>query len=113
MFSLTKEERLVLISLGAVVALGLTTSYLLKTSSFARDLLNITSNYERHLRLDVNAASYEELLALPHVGPQLAHRIISYREQNGRFSSLEELKKVGGVGPFKFRTIERYLIATP
>jgi competence protein ComEA len=49
--------------------------------------------------LNINAATAEELEALPGIGPALAGRIIAYREQNGNFTSMADLDAVEGIGP--------------
>lgn len=49
--------------------------------------------------LELNNASFTELVRLPGIGPTLAERIILYRERNGPFRSLEELLNVKGIGP--------------
>ncbi|WP_432574898.1 helix-hairpin-helix domain-containing protein [Kineococcus sp. SYSU DK005] len=49
--------------------------------------------------LDLNAATAEQLDALPGVGEVLAGRIVSWRQANGRFTSVEELGEVQGIGP--------------
>lgn len=49
--------------------------------------------------VDVNQASVDELIALPGIGPALAARIVSYREEHGMFRSLDDLQKVSGIGP--------------
>ena len=49
-------------------------------------------------RLDPNRASEIELDRLPGIGPALARRIVEYREQNGPFRALEELRSVSGIG---------------
>ncbi len=51
----------------------------------------------KHL-VDLNRATAAELEQLPGVGPQTAERVVRYREQNGPFKTLNELKKVGGLG---------------
>ena len=49
--------------------------------------------------VNVNAASQQELEALPGIGPAKAKAIVEYRAQNGAFKSVDELKKVKGIGP--------------
>ena len=55
-------------------------------------------------RLDLNRASGEELQRLPGVGPVMAERILTLRQDLGRFRGLEGLESVRGIGP---ATIER------
>jgi len=43
------------------------------------------------LRVDINTADIEELDELPEVGPSTAESIIQYRQNNGQFSSVDEL----------------------
>lgn len=50
-------------------------------------------------RIDLNRADAAELEKLPGVGPVLAARIVSDREVNGPFASVEDLGRVPGVGP--------------
>lgn len=49
--------------------------------------------------LDLNAADAAALDALPGIGPVLAERIVAWRDENGRFTSVEELGEVSGIGP--------------
>lgn len=49
-------------------------------------------------RININTASASELDRLPGIGPALAERIIQYRQANGPFQRLEDLKKVSGIG---------------
>lgn len=52
--------------------------------------------------VDINAATAEVLEQIPGVGPVLAQRIITYREQNGGFTSVEQLMEVSGIGEATF-----------
>jgi len=48
--------------------------------------------------VDINTATATELDTLPGVGPVLAQRIVDWRAQNGRFTSVDELSEVSGIG---------------
>ncbi|MBL0170172.1 MAG: helix-hairpin-helix domain-containing protein [Gemmatimonadaceae bacterium] len=60
---------------------------------------NRTVSPQPPVSVDVNRATQAELERLPRVGPALAGRIISWREQHGPFRSLEDLRHVRGIGP--------------
>jgi competence protein ComEA len=49
--------------------------------------------------VNLNTATAADLDALPGIGPVLAQRIVTYREQQGRFTSVEQLDDVPGIGP--------------
>ncbi|RLC89495.1 MAG: competence protein ComEA, partial [Chloroflexi bacterium] len=49
--------------------------------------------------VDLNAATPEELRTLPGIGPQLAQRIVAYREEHGPFFLPQEITAVPGIGP--------------
>ncbi|MFV0320158.1 MAG: ComEA family DNA-binding protein [Microbacterium sp.] len=49
-------------------------------------------------RVNLNSASMAELETLPRIGPALAQRIIDWRDANGRFTSVEDLLAVPGIG---------------
>lgn len=55
--------------------------------------------------VSLNSASAEQLATLPGIGPTLAARIVQWREQNGRFTAVDELLEVSGIGPAKFEAI--------
>ncbi len=60
--------------------------------------------------LDLNRATAEELEALPGIGPVLAQRIVEYRQQVGRFQSVDELIEVRGIGPKRLEQIRPYVV---
>lgn len=48
--------------------------------------------------VNLNTATLEALDALPGIGPVLAQRILDWRTANGRFSTVDELAEVSGIG---------------
>ena len=68
-----------------------------------RDVLqNVSTN--KVIRL--NSATVEELDKLDGVGPAIAQRIIDYRQENGGFKNIEEIKLVPGIGDKMFEKIK-------
>ena len=55
--------------------------------------------------VNINTATEEQLQVLPGVGPAMAERIVSFREQYGPFISLEDMLHVSGIGE---KTIEKF-----
>ena len=55
--------------------------------------------------LPLNTATAEELDTLPGIGPKTARAIVEFREQNGKFSTLDDLLQVPGIGPRKLAAL--------
>ena len=71
-----------------------------------------SSNKESAFKISVvniNTATQTELETLPGIGPSLALKIINYRKENGKFSSIEDIKNVSGIGDAKFENIKNYI----
>lgn len=49
-------------------------------------------------KLNINSATVEQFTSLPNIGPSRAAAIVDYREREGPFGSVDELKNVGGIG---------------
>ncbi|HPJ17301.1 MAG TPA: helix-hairpin-helix domain-containing protein [Candidatus Woesebacteria bacterium] len=56
--------------------------------------------------ININTGTVEELDKLSGVGPFLASKIVEYRLSEGRFKSIEDLKKVSGVGEKLYESIK-------
>ena len=61
-------------------------------------------------QLDVNTARWPELTQLPNVGETLARRIVAHRDLHGRFSTLDDLEQVEGIGPRTISQIKPFLL---
>jgi competence protein ComEA len=48
--------------------------------------------------LNLNSATADDFEALPGIGPVLAQRIVTWRDANGPFTAVEELREVSGIG---------------
>lgn len=53
--------------------------------------------------VNINTAGEKELETLPGVGKTTAEKIITYREEHGRFESIEDIMKVPSIGESKFK----------
>jgi comEA protein len=59
--------------------------------------------------LNINQASKSELVALPGVGETLADRIVLYRGNKGKFSSVDDLQKIKGISKKKLEKLKPYV----
>jgi competence protein ComEA len=62
-------------------------------------------------KLDINTATAKELQMLPGIGPQLAERIVDYRQAHGPFSSAKQITEVRGIGQKTFLRIQDAIAA--
>jgi competence protein ComEA len=58
------------------------------------------------VKVNLNTADQAALETLPRVGPALAQRILAWRQQNGRFASIEDLRDVSGIGEKTFEQLQ-------
>ncbi|HEY0067447.1 MAG TPA: helix-hairpin-helix domain-containing protein [Flavisolibacter sp.] len=60
-------------------------------------------------KLSINTATVDELKSHPYIRWNLAKAIVAYRQQHGRFHSLEELKKISLIDEAAFEKMKPYL----
>ncbi|MGH3904983.1 MAG: helix-hairpin-helix domain-containing protein [Pseudonocardiaceae bacterium] len=56
--------------------------------------------------VDLNTATLEQLDTLPGVGPVTAQRIVDWRAAHGRFTSVDQLREVDGIGEARFSKLK-------
>lgn len=73
------------------------------------DIEYLISDNSKSTKVNINTAKIEELQNIPGVGPSIAQAIIDYRDENGKFEAIEDIKNVSGVGESKYKKMEEYI----
>jgi competence ComEA-like helix-hairpin-helix protein len=95
MFYLTSQERRFIAIIIIIFIIGSGVQLLLR-----RDIAPVRwAKSVRQFKININTARVDQFQMLPGVGATLAGRIVSYRQQYGLFSSVEDLCKVKGLRP--------------
>ncbi len=68
-----------------------------------------SSSLKEFSKININKATQTELETIPGIGPSTALKIINYREENGKFKSIEEIKNISGIGDAKYENIKEYV----
>ncbi|QGG46335.1 stalk domain-containing protein [Heliorestis convoluta] len=71
------------------------------------DSVNAPSTQER--LININTADYELIQKITGVGPAIAKNIIDYREKHGAFTSIEQIKRVSGIGDARFEAMKHQI----
>lgn len=86
------------------------------TSSVTNDALTTTNDNPSNsntspsnTKVNINTANLETLETLTGIGKSKAQSIIDYREQNGNFTSIEDIKKVSGIGDSIYEKIKDHI----
>ncbi|CAM5195731.1 Competence protein ComEA OS=Ureibacillus acetophenoni OX=614649 GN=SAMN05877842_102270 PE=4 SV=1 [Ureibacillus acetophenoni] len=74
-------------------------------------IITTTTSNESSLNslVNINSATEAELTTLPGIGPSKAQAIISYRDEFGRFQTVDELKNVSGIGDKTFEKLKEFI----
>jgi len=127
MFTFNRKEQLALVILAAVLLLGTIVSLLERYSDeglpdfeVRKGVVEVptgevetVSEPQQPSIININTASAKELKSLPRIGPQTAQRIIECREENGPFTSVDELTSVRGIGPKTLDRLYPLITVTP
>jgi competence protein ComEA len=82
----------------------------IESSSSTSHSLSSPSRGTRGGKVNLNRANLAELDGLPGFGPVLAARIIEWRSKNGNFKSVDELRRVSGIGDAKFNELKEVVV---
>jgi competence ComEA-like helix-hairpin-helix protein len=107
---LRRTDQLVIAALAAsaLVAIG---GYWISQAALRHRLIDIdrTARPSAAFRVDINLADYTEFMELPGAGQTLARRIVAWRSAHGRFTSIDQLRQVSGIGPKRLESWRPYL----
>lgn len=77
------------------------------SSDSAGSLDNSSSaSNSQNSKININSADESQLETISGVGPSTAQKIVDYREKEGKFSSIEDIKNVSGIGDKKFESMK-------
>lgn len=62
-------------------------------------------------KININDAPVEVFAILPGISQSLAEKIVAYRDENGPFQSVDDLRNVSGIGEKKLDAIRKYIEA--
>ncbi len=111
---LTRSEKRALVFLSAsflcgLLFLGLRSLGRERTDICLAGVAETVGGVEAAAPLNINRAGIAELVTLPGIGEKYARRIVKLRQKKGRFSSLEELLEVEGIGPRRLAKIRQMI----
>lgn len=66
----------------------------------------LSSGVKKNSKVNINKANEGELQNLTGIGLSIAKRIVQYRNENGNFKNLEDIKNVSGIGDSKYENIK-------
>jgi len=109
MLILTKQERLVLLSLSLVLFFGSVFRFAFKVYPELMHLINLTDNGKVISKVNINEATKEELIDIPYIGEYTARQIMEYRKKRGPFTDIKQVMEIRGIREANFKIFSRYL----
>ncbi len=111
---MNRKEKIVLYFLCVILLLGIIGEYVKKLKE-EKEIERIKLYMEEKTTeedifpVEINTASFEELVKIPGIGPVIANRIIEERRKKP-FENIKELLRVKGIGKKKLNIIKNYVI---
>jgi competence ComEA-like helix-hairpin-helix protein len=109
MFTFTKQERAVLSLFVLIVLLGSAIHFSFRKYPSLSDMVNLIDSEQIFFKADLNTATIEELIDVPYIGKYTAENIIHYRQQQGPFQSIAQVKNVKGIKEKNYEKFKKYL----
>lgn len=85
----------------------------LSSSFLLSECSSSNSGNEENELVNINTADQATLETLPNIGPAKAAKIITYRQQEGSFSKIEQLMEVSGIGSKTFESLKDQITVGP
>lgn len=82
--------------------------YVPKLGEITPGITPVSQNSNPEL-ININAATIEQLDSLPGIGPSKAEAIITFRDENGKFKSIDDVEKVPGIGKKTLDSLSEYI----
>jgi competence ComEA-like helix-hairpin-helix protein len=103
---MTKRELIVLIVIIVILTTLTVVNYIRRENAKKSYVILVE---EAALQISINSAQIEEFEELLGIGPELAQRIVAYRNTHGQFEKLEDLKRVKGIGNKLYNNVLPYI----
>lgn len=79
------------------------------SSTFSSTSSSNATSSTKNSKININKATQAELEIIPGIGPSTALKIINYRNENGKFKSIEDIKNISGIGDSKYEKMKDYI----
>lgn len=93
----------------AVLSIGLFFQWAFKSYPAIFQSINWIDRNDSYFKVDLNKSSAKELMKIPYIGEYSARQIVLYRERNGSFKSVDDIKKVKGIRLKNYEKFSHYL----
>ena len=106
-----RSDQLTIAGLGVVALVLLITSTVCWSTLLGAGVdIDRAARLEVHFQVDLDQADWPELTLLPGIGPALAQRIVVSRRNDGRFTDIDALLRVKGIGPVRLARVRPYFV---